>query len=377
MNELLLIFIPCMLLVILSDRLSIYRHGEWDKRIYVYREKILFYMAALWMGINAGLRTNYNDTITYVNGYNRTPDTGPIWGTFSWTIGKNPLFELGNLVLRHLGVSAQTFLMLYAVITILIYMWFIHKYAENISLSVYLLFAVGCYTFCFAAIKQCAAVALCLIAIDRVFRRKWISFLFWVILAILMHPYAFMYLIVPFLIFKPWTRRTYILTGALILFGASLEAMLGTIVSIGTMMGEGYVETDLMGEGVNLFRVAVVWAPILLSLFVRRHMRADDDKIGDTFFHLTLLNALIMFVAIFGTANYFARLANYFLIFQTLVIAKILRYFERDSKTLITIFVVVAYFLYFYYANAINMSFDVEYRCIKLGDYLKMLTGIQ
>ena len=106
-------------------------------------------------------------------------------------------------------------------------------------------------------------------------------------------------------------------------------------------------------------------------------MQADDDKEGDTFFHLTLLNALIMFVAIFGTANYFARLANYFLIFQTLTISKVMRYFEKNSKTFITIFVIAAYFLYFYYANAINMSFDTEYRCIKFVDYLKMLTGLQ
>ena len=39
-----------------------------------------------------------------------------------------------------------------------------------------------------------------------------------------------------------------------------------------------------------------------------------------------------MFIALFGTANYFARLANYFLIFQTLALPWMLSYFDYKSK---------------------------------------------
>lgn len=90
-------------------------------------------------------------------------------------------------------------------------------------------------------------------------------------------------------------------------------------------------------------------------------------------FNLSMLNAEIMFVALFGTANYFARLANYFLIFQTLTLPWLLRFFRPSARRMLTVCIVVCYVLYFYYQSAIVLPFDYFFDRVDLIDYIKTL----
>lgn len=90
-------------------------------------------------------------------------------------------------------------------------------------------------------------------------------------------------------------------------------------------------------------------------------------------FNLSMLNAEIMFVALFGTANYFARLANYFLIFQTLTLPWLLRFFRPSARRMLTVCIVVCYVLYFYYQSAIVLPFDFLFDRVDLIDYIKTL----
>ena len=179
--------------------------------------------------------------------------------------------------------------------------------------------------------------------------KKWHSFIFWILVASTFHPYAIMYIIIPLLRFKPWTSNTWKMLGIFGLAGILLESMLGTILSITTMLGEEYSISSFTGAGVNPFRLAVVWAPTLLSLLAYKQLRQNTDENANLIINLSMLNAEIMFVALFGTANYFARLANYFLIFQTIVLPYLFRYFNTNSKKILCIVTILCYLLYFYY----------------------------
>ena len=88
---------------------------------------------------------------------------------------------------------------------------------------------------------------------------------------------------------------------------------------------------------------------------------------------LSMLNGAIMFDGLFGTANYFARLANYFLIFQSLSLPWMLKKIGgRDGKVL-TILMVLGYAAYFYYANAINQPFDHYFARLSLAEYFAQI----
>lgn len=172
-------------ITIFSCLMAITSHGysqiDLTRGIYARKEKLLYCVMAVAMVLFCGLRKGYNDTYTYVQMYNAlSVGEGLTWSGIDWQIGSNPGFWVVNLLLTRAGASSQTFLMFYAALSVGVYLWFIRKYTENIWLSVFFMFTMGVYTFTFAAIKQCVAVAFCLIATDRVFQKKWIQFSFYI-----------------------------------------------------------------------------------------------------------------------------------------------------------------------------------------------------
>ena len=373
MSKLLPVFIFSLIMAYISDKRAHIDFNKFGDKIYRHKEKIFFFLMAVVAIVFVGLRTSYNDTETYRYSYELMPTGMGNILNLDLSLGSNPGFNILNTILKTIGFSTQDFLMIYAVVTVGIYFWFVRKYSDNIWLSVFLFFTMGCYTFTMAAIKQCVAVAFCLVGIDRLLREKKISFVFWILLASTFHPYSLMYLIAPFLMFKPWTNKTYILLAVFGLIGLGIQPLLGTVVDITTMLGEEYDAATFTGEGINIFRLAVVWVPVIVSFFVRKYLREANTKKDNLILNLTILNAEIMFIGLFGTANYFGRLANYFLIFQALCLPHLFNGFTTRSKKIITIICVICFLLYFYYANVINQYFDSQFNYVSFISYLSAL----
>ena len=174
----------------------------------------------------AGLRTRCNDTGTYRYSYKLL--TEKLWEASDKSIGSNPLFNWVNYRLKMHGVSTQNFLMFWAFLTVGCYLIFVHKYSVNFPLSVFLLFTTGCYIFAFAGIKQAAAVGISVIATMFALKKKWLLFAVGILIATLIHPYSLMYLAVPFMTFKPWTKITYWMLAAFIAAGARCSARWST-----------------------------------------------------------------------------------------------------------------------------------------------------
>lgn len=368
------VLFPLILASIVLALLS-HGHSEYDPIhvIYLRKDKFFFCALAVVMILFAGLRTQYNDTFTYTYGYEHISLEYGIFNGIDWKLGKNPGFAVLNRILLYAGLSSQSFLLFYAAITIGIYLWFIRKYTNSIWISVFLFLALGSYIFTMAAIKQCVAVAFCLVGVDRAINKKWLPFVLWVLLGALFHPYAIMYLIVPFLFFRPWSAKTYLLLVIFIAAGFLLQPLMNSVIDVTTMLGEEYDAATFSGEGVNPLRLAVSIVPIFLSFITKRVILCENNRTQNLILNLTMLNGAIMFVALFGTANYFARLANYFLIFQTISIPWLFSQFEKRSQHLITAIAIVCYFAFFYYANGINQPFDHYYSSISLLQYLQSL----
>ena len=321
----------------------------------------------------AGLRTRCNDTGAYRHSYELITEAS--WEASDKSIGANPLFNWVNYQLKMHGVSTQNFLMFWAFLTVGCYIAFVSRYSVSFPLTIFLLFTTGCYTFAFAGIKQAAAVGIAAVAVIFALRRQWLLYLLGVAIATLIHPYSLMYLLVPFLEFRPWSKKTYWMLAAFLVAGFSLRPLLGTVVNITTMLGEEYTVSSFTGEGVNIFRVLVCNVPLVLSCVYREKLFADSTKTENLVMNLTMLNGAIMFVGLFGTANYFGRLANYFLIFQSLSLPWMLKKIGGRDGKLLTMLMVVGYMAYFYYANAINQPFDQEFTRLSLQEYLKLVGG--
>ena len=237
------------------------------------------------------------------------------------------------------------------------------------------MFATGFYTFAFAAIKQCMATAICLFGIDFLLRKKDILFILFVILASLFHPYALVYLLLLLMDFRPLTWKTYLYICCFVMAGFGLNSMVGTIVDMTAMMGANYDTTSFVGEGVNVFRVLVCFVPLVLAFLCGRNMFAHSTRKENILFNMVMLNALIMFVGLFGTANYFARLANYFLPAQVVVLPWMLRKIGGRDRQILTAMCVVGYTGYFVYGNLIQSVFDDCFDKITLWQYISSHFG--
>lgn len=372
MTKLIPMFLICMVLAYTSDRTSVY---DFDNLGYVRKDKFFCFILLIIMIAFAGLRIRYNDTATYIIGYQSLNVSGNIIQDIDWMIGSNPGFQFVNYIMKAIGLSSYSFIMIYAIVTEGLYFWFVRKYSDNIMLPIFILITGGVYLFSFAAIKQCVAIAISLIGIDKAINKKWAQFIVWILIATTFHTYALMFFVVPFLMFVPWTKKTYFMLALFAVIGLSFQFMLGRVLSITSLLGENYDSSSFIGEGVNLFRLLVTWAPIILAFIARNKIKLSDDRAANLILNLSMINAEIMFIARFGTAFYLTRVANYFSIFQVIAIPWLLRYYNKESQKLLKIAITVGFSGYAYYAYGVNRSFDYMYESITIWHYLTNIFG--
>ena len=377
MSKLIPIIVLSMIFAFAADRSSGYSYDTRGIKQYTTKNRIFFVALVLVMAVFVGLRTSGNDTQTYQQMYERIPEGIEAILSVDWTdLASAPGHQFISGCLKYIGASTQDYFMFFALISVPVYLWFIRKYTCDLTLSVYFFITMGVYVFAMAAVKQTTAVALLLIASDRAFEKKYVQFVVWLLIAELFHPYAFVYLIVPFMSFIPWTWKTYVLLAGTAGVSMGLSRLMSGILAMTDVLGGDYSATEFLGEGVNIFRVLVVWVPVGLSFLARKYIRVNSDRISNYIINLTMVNAMVMFVGLFGTANYFARLANYFLIFQTLSLPLIFNYFTKQSKRLLILVAVLCYFAFFYYENMIaNGRFDDGYQFITVFNYIRQLLG--
>ena len=142
------------------------------------------------------------------------------------------------------------------------------------------------------------------------------------------------FLLIPILRFKPWSGGTWLLLALTVIAGLTLPNIVETIVNTAALLGDGYNAEEFIGEGVNVFRVLVASVPVLLTFSSQAPRQSKQCGRQCVYQISAFLYACIMFVGLFGTANYFGRLANYFSIFPAIVLPMILQKTLRAGQTL-------------------------------------------
>ncbi len=371
MTKILPVIIATVVLAALSHYFSDF---DYEEQKYNRKEWFFWTLLTVVLIFFCGLRTKYNDTYAYIHTYEIIEPDQSIFN-LNWRLGANPGFNAINILLVRLGFSTQSYLLFHAAFTIGVYMWFLRKYTNNLFLTGFFLLTMGCYVFTMAAIKQCIAMAFGLIATDFLIRKKYIGFILSIFLGSFFHPYVLLYLFGAVLSFVPWSIYTYVFLFSFLLAGFLLRPLMNSIVTVANLVGDSFEVIDLSGEGVNPIRLLIVSVPVFLSFLVRRQILEESSEERASFINmnLTMLNATIMYVALFGTANFFARLANYFLPFQTISLPWLFKFFNEKSRRFISIASVICFFFMFFYENVINLNFDSLFSSVSLWSYFKSI----
>ncbi len=369
-----------LLLAVLAAELSQRRtNGFKDPR---RKDRIFHTILAVGLILFAGLRTRYNDTITYIGGYIDPADTPTLNVRFqetSWLfdLGENPGFKFFNSLLKTLGADYHVFIMVYAAICVGISLWFIQKYTDDYSFSVFRYFTSG-YLFAFAGVKQATSTAIALIAVDAALEKKWGKYFFFLALATLFHPYALLFLVVPFFLDKkPWSGSTWAILGIFGAMGALFPLTARLLSVLVGIVGNDFTEEEILHGGVNAPRFLTYAACILLFFLFRKILYKDSTREENLFFYLTLFGSGFMFLALFGNQILIGRLPSYFSAYMALSLTYACDKISRTKgNRMVKPLVILCYLAFFVYEDLILKPFWSRYQAITLLEFLESLFRI-
>lgn len=308
------------------------------------------------MTLFSGLRTGYNDTASYISGFlNADGVSAFLADPDNLNVLHNPLFYFVTSVFRSLTDNYHIYLMAFAVLNTVLLVRFLRRYATegNFAFTVYLYFAIGVFTFSMAALKQITASALLTLAIPALVEKKWPRYVVIVIVAGLIHTYAFIFLFLPFLTGKPWGWKSILLLLATVWVMLTFESTIGSVLEYADSMGKHVAEYEVFdGNQMNPFRVAVFAVVPVAAFLFRRHLEPELDREKCIMLNMSIISLMFMLLASINGANMFGRLARYFVLGSVCSLAWIIdKIFEKKSASIIKAIAVVCFFGFFLYDN--------------------------
>ena len=350
------------------------------------KKDYLFYTIVLiWLCLFAGLRTSYNDTISYVGDYLNPVTTPDLNGFFKYqfkdiTIGDNPAFMFLNSLMKTLNLNRYCFIMIYSVIPLTLNLWFIRKYTDDFSFAMFKYFT-GNYFFVFAGIKQAVATSIVLIAVDAALSSKWVKYVFFLILATLFHPYSIMFIIVPFLLDKrAWSKITYSIIGVFFVLGATFPLTTRIMAFLATLIGDDFKSEELQQGGVNFIRFLVYFVCIVYYFVNRKILYDDDTREQNLFLNLSVFGSMFMFLSLFGNQILIGRLPSYFSTISVISLTYACNNKSSYKKDILKkdlsvdkLVVFILFTAFFLYEEFINRSFWNRYHAITLLKFIQSL----
>lgn len=382
MKQLVLLYWGCAFLMYLSQTyypVETQLDGpQTGKRHFMLRRADIFMVIIImWMTCFSFLRTAYNDTGNYLyDFYNRTdPIDQYLAESNLLKVGDNPLFYLYQTVVHELTDNYHILFFFPAFFNSIAVVRFFKKYSTNTAFTLLIFYSIGTYVMYIAAMKQCIAVAVLLIALPYAIDKKYIKFYLLVFVAMLFHTHAFVFLAVPLFFGKPWSKVTWGLLAAVLLSMATYDVTFGTFMNVALDMGINIVDWELFdGHSIHPLRVVVYWIPAILALVFRKRLFSNSTREENLFANLSIGAAFILTIGLREGANLFARMAAYYEIAMGITLPwMIKKIFTKQSANLVLGIALVMYFGYFLYEHAISKSFGSEYAAISLWKFFTSL----
>ena len=365
MTKLLTVFALSLVLAYISEQNT--KAIQASGRRYSVRKDWAYLMLLAVLVLFAGLRTNYNDTWNYINGFHNAP------GVLKWLAEpdnlnpfKNPLFYFSQSVLKSLTHNPQWMIFLSAAITQCCFVRFFKRYSEHFTFSIFIYFTLGTYVFTLAAVKQVLGMAIVTLAFPYLEKKKWLQYYFFVILAMLIHTYAIAFMALPFFRVRPWRSFTMLFIAIMASVMMNFEETITAFMEQANELGKTLADYEVFDDNtINIFRLAVYAVPPVISLVFRKWVFKDSTKLEYVLVHMSIISLAFMSMGTQSGANMFARMAMYFELGTICCLPQMLdKTFDRRSYKLVSAAAIMCFFLYFVYANAFAGNFGQDYRWI-------------
>ena len=380
MKELVTLYIGTCFFAALSQH---YNPGDLSNQYRVRRHflsdqaDIFAIIIILWATLFSGLRLSYNDTLHYVAYFENAATTlSEHFATSSETgFTDNPLYYIVEVLVKGVIDNYHVWFVLTAWVSCYVAIKFFKHYSTSFSITLMLFYAVGTYVMYIAAIKQSIAVAILMCAIPFALKKKWIPYYLLVILAILFHTHAFLFLVMPLLMRKPWGKYTWCFAAATVFAMATYNSTLGAFMEYAQSIGANVAEVEVFdGHSVNVIRVVVYSVAPILALVFRRRLFTNSTDSENLFANMSILSWMILTIGTVEGGNLFARMAGYFEWATAITLPwMVKKLFTERSQKIVFAFIVVLYSIYFLYVFGVSKNFDVEYSAMTFWQFIVSL----
>lgn len=322
-----------------------------------------------------GLRTAYNDTGAYIEGFRNAAKLSEFFSdSENYSLLNNPLFNLYTSAIRTATDNYHIYFMLAAIFVVILMVSFFYSISgyDTYALTVFTYLALGTYFFSLAAMKQTIAMAVLCHSVLALRDKKYLKFSVLVFIAGLLHTYAWFFFILLLLTGKPWSLRTFAVVAVTAFVMVTFNNSISRILEYADAIGKGASEELVFsGEGMNMLRVAVYGIVPVISLVFRRILVPQMERKHYIMLHMSIISFMFMLLASIDGANMFGRMARYFEVGTIYMFPWIIRHlFEKSSqKAVVPVYMgAFAVFAAYQYTN-----FDSWYSGITLIEFLRSL----
>ncbi|MBQ7203726.1 MAG: EpsG family protein [Eubacterium sp.] len=307
-------------------------------------------------------RSDYNDTVSYINAFNDASTNITTKELFGSTDVNSPGFStLMVLFKRYISKDYTAWFTFLAIFQAGAIVSIYYRYSCNFFLSMYLFIASTSFMWLQSGIRQFTAVCLILYFLNFVIERRILAFAIVVYLAYTIHDSAILWIPIYFIVkFKPFSKQIWvciILTLLAFFFVTQFTSLLDSSLEGTDYEGYGTAMTNYdadssgqLDNGANPIRFLISAVPPAIALWRWKYIKDRTNPMIDVCINMGTAAAGVNLLGIVTSGILVGRVPIYFTPVNFIVLPWMFKYsFSGYVKKIIVTLCYILYFAYFLY----------------------------
>lgn len=311
------------------------------------QSKVIYWGLLIAFIVFAGLRRSYNDTITYIQGFDLVDLDNIRLSTILEPYGGFKLYQ--QLIKNYISNNSQVFLFISAIVTTLLYLSFYTRHTNQYSGMIFL-YSIGSYLESMAAIKQTIAIGISLYAVDAYLNKKYVKAILLLLVAMTFHPYIVCLVCVPFLKRKIWDGKTILVIILCVIAFMNMDK----VFAMFDVIGRDYSGEVFNDYTINPIRVLVESIPVVISWIYRHELNEKENKLLILGMNMRIISFVFIAMGLFVNPIYFGRMSSYFASLSAIAIPEMLNLVWKENRN--GRVYIIGYYIFFFIYFVMDMT---------------------
>lgn len=311
------------------------------------QSRVIYWGILIAFIVFAGLRSKYNDTTTYMQGFEIIDVNNLKLSTLFEPYGGFKLYQ--QILKKYISDDPQILIFVSAVITNVLYLGFYTRHTNRYSGMIFL-YGIGNYLGSMAGIKQSIAVGISLYAIEAYLNKKYVKALVLLLFAMTFHPYIVCLVCIPFLKRKIWDGKTILV----IIFCVIAFMNMDKVFAVFDVIGQDYSGEVFNDYTINPIRVLVESVPVVISWIYRRELNKSDNKLLILGMNMRIISFVFIAMGLFANPIYFGRMSSYFTSLSAIAIPEMLNLIWKKNRNGGAY--IIGYYIFFFIYFIMDMT---------------------